>query len=468
MRYLVLLHNDSAFRLSEMPYRRSSALDALDKSSLLTGLGRFYSQRMIEELTFGFSSSHAIAGQNFEMHLSQHARLADRYYQKDRLRYVADLIGYSAFDSRFGAYFNFQFDSDGMRDSDYHGTRPWKDVSGDMRAAYFKYGAEYWSVLLGREYVHWGPGLTGSLLTSGMAPSLDMLKFDLDIWKLHFQGFNALLGRVTRDEQSQQVNRYFSGHRLSLRLPRFEAGVHETVMYGGPNEVLNGAYANPLLPYYFADVMINEEKQPSNVTLAMDASYFVLPTLRIYGQFLVDEYYYEGEDYPNQTAWLAGLDWARAYGSDRIWLTGEYARVSRWVYNYRYSSPWNRLIYYDAILGYPLGADMDRWYLVHTIHPAHDLLWRAVFDYSRRGETTITTPLATENEYQNDHPPFPFGIVAKQVSIYHELEYFPKASVTFSAALGYHFFENAGHQNDIKTGEWSILLQFRYRWRKVW
>ena len=467
-RYLAIFGQNDGFRMSELPYDRCEMQEKLlsEKFSKFKGLGRFYYERLAQEVTFGFGASKSETNEGFELAAVNYGNWSDKFNPKDKVRYSIDLIGYSCLKDNLSIYFDFQFDTDGTFDSDYHGTREWKRVAGDMRAAYFKYSSNKWSVLIGRDYVHWGHGSTGSLLTSGYAPTLDMVKFTADIWKFRFQGFNAILGR-TDEEQENKINRYFSGHRLSLRLSKFELAVHETIMNGGPGEFPNPGYMNPIMPYYFTDVMFAENRK-DNVTLSMEASVYWPAHWRFYGQFLADEYYYEREPYPNQTAFLAGGDWTNALGSDRLWFNTEYVRISRWVYNYLNSASWNRLNYYNSILGHPMGADADLWHVCLESFWGKDLLIRTSFNYLRRGETTIDTPLIQKNEYKKNHPQFPFGVVEKKTSLLVECEYSPTVNWSISAALKYVHTKNVNHTIDFTENEMAYMLSLRYRYRGFW
>ena len=467
VRYLAIKNPHTNFRLTSLPYCRQKIQNnlLLKNYSASNGLAGFYFDRLTQETSFGFGEENSTQ-EGFEINVLNYVNYTDQFNPKDKVRYVSDLIGYTKLSHNLAIYFDFQFDTDGTFDSDYHGTREWKKVAGDMRAAYFKYSSHKWSVLLGRDYIHWGPGSTGSLLTSGYAPSLDMVKFTADIWKFHFQGFNAILGR-TDEEQEEKTNRYFSGHRLSLRLPKMELAVHETIMNGGPGEFPNPGYMNPIMPYYFTDVMF-EEGRNDNVTISLEASLYWPKHWRFYGQYLVDEYYYERESYPNQTASLIGADWTNALGSDRLWLNVEYVRVSRWVYNYLYTNSWNRLDYYNSILGHPIGPDADLCQIQLVSYLGYHILIRTSFNYLRKGETTNETPLFPGNEYKKNHPPFPFGVVEKNMTIMVECEFSPSVDWFLNAVFKYTHSENADHIIDTKKDDWAYLISLQYRFRKYW
>jgi hypothetical protein len=328
---------------------------------------------------------------------------------RESLRLEPDLMAGIRIDESLSATFDFQVDTDGHQDSDYHGVREWKDITGDFRSAAVLYQKPRWSLLVGRLPVHWGPGHTGSLLTSGFAPALDMIKLDLSGGPFRFQAFNARLIRNGSGPE-ENVNRYFSGHRFSLRNSRVELGLHETVIYGGVHEPANPAYLNPLIPYYFTDVM-QVERKGDNIALAADAALFLPRGFRWYVQVAVDEYYYEGEDYPRRAAFLAGADWCGQSRGLPLFLNVEVARMDRWIYNYDARYAWSRLDYFNSILGHPLGPDTEMLRSLVEWTPRPVLSTRFLLIVTRRGETTVSTPLNNNDLAGTTHEPFPSGIV---------------------------------------------------------
>ncbi len=465
IRYLALRQTGAGIRLSEQPYDRADSWALLkhaarEKTSR-TAAGGFFMKRLGRETLFGFGRP-GNKRDGFGVYNQTSVEYAPGLNPTEDIRFVNDLVGYTRLRDRLYIYFDFHLDSDGLSDPDFHGTREWKSTVGDMRAAYFYYRSPKWSLLAGRDYLQWGPGRSGSLLISQQTPALDMLKFTADIGTFRFTAFNALPGR-TPQQVEDGVNRYFSGHRLSVLLPRVELGVTETVMYGGPHQNVNPGFLNPLLPYYLTDVMINAEKPKSNVTLALDAAVFPFRDWRFYGRFMVDEYYYENEPYPNQTAWLAGFDWTNVWGAGRSMLNVEYVRLSRWVYNYEASGPWNKLDYYNTVFGHPLGPDAELWRFEKYFYTGFSTLLRLNVDYIRRGETLINTPLVVAQQRFLTHPPFPFGTVETTRFFMLFLDYIPSIAWKFSAGLGVRSVRNKGHREG--DGETKILFQVNLTWR---
>lgn len=473
IQYLIIENPELKLRFTEQPYSFNSVMSLLSGSNLQRESGlNYYASRSLAEYMV-YHKYHQIPKHQGQMaFLSVQPKIiySDQMNPTEKLRIETDIFGRINIHKRLSAQFQFQFDTDGLKDPDYHGVYEWKDqMVGDMQTAYLMYSAKNWSLLAGRQVLHWGPGHTGSLLTSGFAPSLDMIHFKAQLGRFQFQGFNSILGRGGDTEEKQNINRYFSGHRLSYRFNFLELGFHETMMYGGPEESMHGGYLNIIIPYYLTDVM-QVQKRKDNVTLAMDASLYYPENWRFYGQLAVDEYYYEQEHYPNQTAWLAGFDWIEGFGWNRLWLTAEYVRISRWIYNYGAQAYWNRLNYYNSILGHPLGPDSDLLYISAELLLTSDIVLCPKFRLKRQGETIINSPLIVSNELENHRPPFPFGIVEKTQQLALELSYTPSPAFRFKGIVLYNKIENYINQENINKDyfcfridtwiDWSILSLF--------
>lgn len=451
VRQIGLFYPESGISLSEQTYHFGQAA---------VGLKALHSPLRDPLLVYGLKDLKPglQAFQSGESHV--YGRVRNRLFWRDKedeaVRLASDLYLGVHIDNRLTAFFDFEFDTDGLFDSNYHGVYEWKDVTGDFRLGAIRYQADKWSLQIGRDAVHWGPGFTGSLLTSGFAPSLDMIRFSADIKRFRFQAFNAMLLREGKQEGIDKLNRYFSGHRLSGRFGSTELGLQETVMTGGPREVIHPAFFNPLFPYYFSDVMQSEERG-DNITLAFDASFFPTRTFRLYGQFTVDEFYYEKEHYPNRTGWLAGFDWMSPVGRGSGVLHAEYVKIDRWTYNYEAESYWARLNYFNSILGHPIGPDGDLLAFSHESSPVNDVFLQVQGGIRRKGETTVFTYLDTDEQLEQNHPPFPFGTVEKTTYAGIDLEWRMFRNFRFTGQWYGNRVSNSGHvkSKDKNESRWK-------------
>jgi len=365
------------------------------------------------------------------------------------------------------AIFNrFEVDTDGFNDPDHHGRVEWKSLAGDMPNAYALFSLPWFRVLVGRDALNWGPSSFGSLILSTHAPTLDMVAVKGRFWKCEFSAFNAFLSRSNALEDSLNVNKYLSGHRISFKLnDRFTFGISETVLYGGPNHSLNYMYANPLIPYYLTDVIMVENEE-NNVLVGADFSWIFKNGMRGYGELLIDEYYYE-EDYANKTAFTAGLELAAPFSIDGAFLTCEYTRIQNWTYNYIEKSRWNKYTYFRGMLGHPLGPDADRILISGRYYLGHHFHAKGLFSYTRNGEGDIQTPMIFTNGWSDAFlkDSFPSGIVEENSNVRLRLEYSPNVNLFVAAQAEYNHVANAGHVPSISEEEWFFNVDVTWRIR---
>jgi hypothetical protein len=201
--------------------------------------------------------------------------------------------------------------------------------------------------------------------------------------------------------------------------------------------------------------------------LSLDAAFYWPKNCRVYGQYLVDEYYYEGEDYPKRSALLIGGDWTHVLGLSNVWLNMEYVRVDRWTYNYEAAYPWNRLNYYNSLLGHPIGPDADLFHAAPEIAFGKHFLFRTSFDYCRRGETGIDTPLNIADHLGETHPDFPLGIVEKTSSIGLQVEYTPDVNWLFHMTFQYVSKSNRENIENNTSSHFSFLVSVQNNLRLI-
>ena len=464
---LGVCYPDARIRLSEAPWSDSTVMRLLPLIRQ-ADISPFLMYRLNALKPFiRFHKQHARG----MLYFRGRAHWLNGFENRESLRFEPDLMFGLKIDKSLSAYFDFQVDTDGHQDSDYHGVREWKDITGDFRSAAILYQKPRWSLLAGRLPVHWGPGHTGSLLTSGFAPALDMIKLDLYGGPFRFQAFNARLLRngslLNGSGPEENVNRYFSGHRFSLRNSRFELGLHETVIYGGGDEPANPAYLNPLIPYYFSDVM-QVERKGDNITLAADAALFRPRGFRWYAQVAVDEYYYEREDYPRRAAFLAGADWCGQSQGLPLFVNLEYARMDRWIYNYDARYPWSRLDYFNSVLGHPLGPDSEMLRSLVEWTPWSVLNTRFLLSFTRQGETTATTPFFNSELAGKTSQPFPSGTVTSVLQFRTIVTWRFRPSWRIELALDTLEIQNARHLSGTDETDTRVRMTVFWDGVTVW
>lgn len=142
---------------------------------------------------------------------------------------------------------------------------------GRMEESYISTQFRFGEVFVGRLGRSWGPSQMDGLLVGNYVYSYDQVYLQLGVPALRLSSITTRLDNQTHPTAgTPSANRYFSVHQLAVKLGGFEAAVSEAVVYGGPNENFQIAYANPVVPYIMTQTL---EKIPGNILFGVDLSY---------------------------------------------------------------------------------------------------------------------------------------------------------------------------------------------------
>ncbi|MBK8632204.1 MAG: hypothetical protein IPN72_01050 [Saprospiraceae bacterium] len=209
-----------------------------------------------------------------------------------------------------------------------------------------------------------------SLLLSDFSNNYLFLKFNAQFWKFHYQTIYAELNGSSPNENIYSPNsallpkKYTANHYLSFRPnTRFEIGLFETVIFGRRDH-LELQYLNPIILYRTVEQFLNS---PDNVIVGFNASYSPVKKLKLYAQFVLDEF-----SLPNLRArngWWAnkygiqlgakaidlvkGLDLGIEYNAARPYTYSHYQPIDTTVGNKTITS----YSHYNQALAHPLGAN---------------------------------------------------------------------------------------------------------------
>jgi len=245
-------------------------------------------------------------------------------------------------------------------------------------------------------------------------------------------------------------NRYLTVHRLGLNLKQFKLGFSEANLFGGSLEPL---YLNFFLPYYLAQWGMNRD---DNIMWCFDLTFRLFNSI-VYSEFLVDDFQWESDPYPNKLAYQWGI---KSLVLDRILIKTNYTLVDKWVYTQRF-----RINNYERKghpLGFPLGNDVDKFSASFIFFSQPGLSPNMSISYTRKGEGSISLPYEEEGGPIN--PPFPSGIVEKNLEVKLGIDYTPKPKFYIKIEVGRRLWRNNNHipNNDVNEtlcniGIWMIF-----------
>lgn len=371
----------------------------------------------------------------------------------------------------FFACTRYMIDENLAKDSDYDG-KVWRGFAGDAAQAYLAFNLPYFKMLLGRERIAWGQGLTGQLILSESAFPLDMANIQGG-WGV-FQGtsFIAFLSSMETVDSSGELareNRYISGHRVSLNLfSRIQLGFSETVVYGGENRHVEAYYLNPLLWYHGAQL---NEKRDDNTFFAFDFNLRPKRDIVLYGEFLIDDFQIEkesqGDKEPNELAYFGGLSILDPFSFRGTEINLEYTRINNWTYNQIEER--NRYVNRRRLLGNPLGPDTDRIAVGFSRWLRKGLKSTLSYRKTRSGEGSVSSPwnqpwMSAQGEYKER---FPSGVVETEDDFGLALQY--RHSNTLGCRLEWDYLNIVNYQNveNRKEDYNQVRLNLSYHFQGV-
>ncbi len=341
-------------------------------------------------------------------------------------------------------YINFLLDEELEKDPDYQGKK-WRGFAGEVENAFLHFQWRGLTVMAGRYTSFWGPSRE-SLILSETARPMDAIFWSYRLGFLRYSWQFAQLDRRRHVDENETVfeNRYFSGHRLDVRLRRnLYLGLFETVIFGGPGRSPELAYLNPFLFYHAHQL---NENFNDNTFLGVDFAWYLKGRHKIYGQFLIDDFQIDnevrGDNEPNEIGVLLGIHSVRILENHEI--RAEYLAITNRTYSQVYER--NRYLNRGELIGHVFGPDGDRARL--EISRWLDAVNRVSLNltYQRRGEGYINAPWTMPwMEVDNYAEPFPTGTVENTFRPAARFAGFIRKYIFLDIEFGYDFIGNYGH-----------------------
>ncbi len=323
------------------------------------------------------------------------------------------------------------------------GPRPWHDFQAYLNEGFVKFDFEKVKFYVGRRNYQFNAYSEQSLLLSFDPQGYD--GFFVVLPSQYYEFYNVF---VMLDAAPQ---RYLSVHRIGLNFRKFlKIGFSEAILFANALEPL---YLNFFFPYYLAQWGLERD---DNIMWCLDGQLGLANSI-IYGEFLIDDYMYEDDPYPNKLAYQVGL---KSLWFSQFFLKVNYTFVDKWVYTHH--DVLNT--YEDAShsLGFALGNDVDQRSFSLKFMNRFGIFPAVVLDYSRQGEGLIFLPY--EQEGGDWAPPFPSGIVEKKLDIKLTIDYTLQVRYYLTVGLGRRYWSNYNHVTGDDRDEtlvnltlWAIL-----------
>ena len=231
------------------------------------------------------------------------------------------------------------------------------------------------------------------------------------------------------------------------------------VLYGGDAQALQWEYVNPFIPYYA--VQYNAKKD-DNIVLSFDASVRPVDGLRLYAEWLADDFQYQSDSNdPHAVAWITGFDWYPLFLERQLGIHSEYVRINRWTYTHL--EPDNQFTHFGAIIGHPIGTDADMFSCSLSYQATPAALIETRFSHQRNGEANVTDRFYGE---AFESIPFPSGTVERLSEIRVGWQYRPIGGFNGSINYAWRHIQNRDNTEGDSEQQHRIVVLLAYAWSK--
>ncbi|MGE5593408.1 MAG: hypothetical protein ACM3X3_06970 [Betaproteobacteria bacterium] len=330
------------------------------------------------------------------------------------------------------------------------------------------------TITVGRQAWQWGPGLSGSLLLSGSTP-LDGVSFLVSDERLRYEQLAA-----ARDASK---GKWLLAHRIAGRLGGVEVGISEACSVSSGFH-LQPYHLIPGCPYFLAQHLSMQDERTqdwwSNVLAAVDASLDVTRGVKLYGEFMADDFPWAPSArgrVPYMVGGLAGVHIEVPHQANPCRVAMEYVRINNYVYSHK--NPENTYVVgEDKPIGHPLGPDADALYLFvsrsvgfdDAIGPCRNIEVTGRLGYERHGEGVLGHAWSSSEGVNRE---FLAGTVETRASLgvwatgqlgsaLRAAPGAPHCALVFATVV--ERVRNAGHVPSAEAFEASVRLSLKFVW----
>lgn len=225
-----------------------------------------------------------------------------------------------------------------------------------------------WEWEIGRDYMWWGPGYSGSMILSDNSPSFPLLKLAKDFYFGPHIGNVKITQFVSAFDDNGKAA-YLVGRRWEKRFsPSFHMGVNETAKTTkAPNPTI---FILPAL-YLYEHIYLNDIDAEWNSLISIDATYETPKGLQGYADFLIDDMKAPAGlrtgpawDLPRKVGLLVGAYHPNIIGDGKTGFRAEYIFTDAGTYGAtRPDFPQLAYTHDNFIIGHPVGGNSSAVFL---------------------------------------------------------------------------------------------------------
>ena len=277
-----------------------------------------------------------------------------------------------------------------------------------------------------------------SLILSDYSKEYLQLKTTVKVWKINYTIINAELATYNSSLSGKDLrSKFMAMHYLDMNITKkFNIGLFENIIFSrGDSATGNGSYdinyLNPII--FYRALEHNAAVSSDNALLGGTFKWIPVRNLKIYGQFLLDEFHAKEiikhpESYLNKHGTQLGVKYTNAFKLKNLDLQAEYNVVRPYTYqHFRRETNYSNFAY---PLAHPLGANFKELLGIVNVQLAKKFYVMGKFQYATFGtDSTYKQNYGQDinklytSALNKDNSPIGQGIPNKLISIEGSVSY---------------------------------------------
>lgn len=227
-----------------------------------------------------------------------------------------------------------------------------------------------------------------SLLLSDYGHNYLFLKVDYSLGKIHYQNLFTEMTSSSSAQIGSDVllpKKYMAAHYLSYQFTdNLEFGFFESVIFQRENG-FELQYLNPVILYRSVEYFTGS---PDNLLIGLNARWDLLHSLRLYGQFTLDEFkigeFFSSDAWwGNKYAYQLGIQYIDVAGLDHLDIQVERNYVRPYTYSHQDSLI--SYTHYNQALAHPLGSNFIEYIVRLNYQPTKYLFFELAYLHAQKG-----------------------------------------------------------------------------------
>ncbi|MBK8563699.1 MAG: hypothetical protein IPN76_10245 [Saprospiraceae bacterium] len=245
----------------------------------------------------------------------------------------------------------------------------------------------------GRQFI--GNGYR-SLLLSDFSNNYLYLKANWKLWRFHYQNLFTELASTSANANPGEnflPRKYMAAHYLGFEVTKnFTIGLYEATIFNRDTSSSNSYelhYLNPIILYRAVEHLLDSD---DNVIMGLDFKWNLFKRMRLYGQFVLDEF--QLSEITSGNGWWAnkygyqlGAQYLNIGGIDHLDLRAEYNAVRPYTYTHRELNGAS-YSHYNQALAHPLGANFREFLGILRYQPGSKWTAEARYIHAFYGQDT--------------------------------------------------------------------------------